>query len=670
MLSHTITASRTRSASGQAFDCTDRIQPAAPLSLPATPRASQLFSAAVLAALLAIGSAQADPVAPFAASERARQLDAHIDWDAAKIIAVQDGGRYKALDSFARERMAGLFGRESFPGLSPMSSLMEWIFNRDAYVDTPVVYIKDLGVRHHLTASPSTGQRTTITEAARQRILKDKYMTPRELTDPLVRDRIDELEPRAVMVTAMRRVREAEATAFSIDRMVGIVPQPAADRLDAWHPIQQLAANTARSLESAGEMSQREVLDKVGAPVPGYTAPQAFKLLKPWIELRELWLNAPISETAGVAAADATPSAVGRRITAKLGELAQTLRAAAGPGVYPAESQLRAEAKYYAAGKYIWGSWFYLVGALISVQAFVTRWKIPWALSIAMLFVALGVHGYGLGLRWYILDRIPVANMFEALTASAFAGVVVGLLAELLFRTRVFALSAHVLGFVSLLIAGFVLPGGGTITTVMGILDDLMLRIHTTLIITSYALIFLAAVIGVVYLLGYYFRSSADRQLGRLGPADYASAPPIVGMGFAAVGGLAAPPTDRAMLDQRPVLAGAAPGDERRRDIPEWLNQLDWCHLIILNIVFVILFIGIILGAVWADYSWGRPWGWDPKEVFAMNTWIIYAILIHTRFVVKNRGLWTAWLSVAGCIMMIFNWWVVNFYIVGLHSYA
>ena len=104
--------------------------------------------------------------------------------------------------------------------------------------------------------------------------------------------------------------------------------------------------------------------------------------------------------------------------------------------------------------------------------------------------------------------------------------------------------------------------------------------------------------------------------------------------------------------------------------MPEWLKQIDWCHLIILNLVFVMLFVGTILGAVWADYSWGRPWGWDPKEVFALNTWLVYAVLIHVRFFVANKGVWTAWLSIAGCLMMAFNWWFVNFFIVGLHSYA
>ncbi len=87
--------------------------------------------------------------------------------------------------------------------------------------------------------------------------------------------------------------------------------------------------------------------------------------------------------------------------------------------------------------------------------------------------------------------------------------------------------------------------------------------------------------------------------------------------------------------------------------------------------MFVLLFVGgIVLGAWWADYSWGRPWGWDPKEVFALNTWIIYAILLHLRFVVRDRGLWTAWLSIAGCIMMGFNWFFVNFFIASVHSYA
>ena len=80
---------------------------------------------------------------------------------------------------------------------------------------------------------------------------------------------------------------------------------------------------------------------------------------------------------------------------------------------------------------------------------------------------------------------------------------------------------------------------------------------------------------------------------------------------------------------------------------------------------------GIIFGAVWADYSWGRPWGWDPKETFALVTWLVYLIIVHLRFVSpKYRSDWTAWLSIVGFAVMMFNWIGVNFFLVGLHSYA
>ena len=92
--------------------------------------------------------------------------------------------------------------------------------------------------------------------------------------------------------------------------------------------------------------------------------------------------------------------------------------------------------------------------------------------------------------------------------------------------------------------------------------------------------------------------------------------------------------------------------------------------MIFMEFSFITLWTGIILGAVWADVSWGRPWGWDPKEVFALNTWLIFLILVHVRLKVADKALWTALLAVAGFAAMLFNWIVVNFVITGLHSYA
>jgi ABC-type transport system involved in cytochrome c biogenesis permease subunit len=92
--------------------------------------------------------------------------------------------------------------------------------------------------------------------------------------------------------------------------------------------------------------------------------------------------------------------------------------------------------------------------------------------------------------------------------------------------------------------------------------------------------------------------------------------------------------------------------------------------MVLMELAFIMLWAGLVMGAIWADHSWGRPWGWDPKEVFALNTFIILALLVHTRLKVKDKGLWTAVLALAGFGVMMFNWIVINFVIVGLHSYA
>jgi len=92
--------------------------------------------------------------------------------------------------------------------------------------------------------------------------------------------------------------------------------------------------------------------------------------------------------------------------------------------------------------------------------------------------------------------------------------------------------------------------------------------------------------------------------------------------------------------------------------------------MILVELSFILLWAGIVMGAIWADHSWGRPWGWDPKEVFALNTFLIFVVLIHARIKVQDKGLWTAWLALLGCAVMLFNWIIINFTISGLHSYA
>jgi len=713
---------------------------------------------ALVALLLMGGRAASAGDRPFEASKPAIELDRQIDWSKARLIAVQDAGRIKTLESFAREAMHDMYGKEHLPGLSPIASVLDWLLRHEAYLDVPVVKIGAKGLRIDLT--------THMDEARRREIIRTGYMTPRELADPRVQQRLEALETRNVMARAVGKVRRAQSVALMLERRFAIVPGPGRGVEDPWLTPKRLLANAPDEVLQGAGVTREHILHTVGAPVPGITARQALDVLRPWSRLRAAWL-------AGDAAT----------VQAALNELADVLPMLASEGVYPSLSQRQAEARYYRMGKFNWGFGLYFVGMLFSIMALVTRWRWATVAGVLLLLAAMAVHGYGLALRWYILGRVPIANMFEAVVASAWMGIAVALLAELKYRTGVFLVAANATGFLALVLGGFVIPGHGTITTIMGILDDVMLRIHTVCIIASYSLIFIAAVIAVIYLFGYYLvrqpsasafvaaevaviglilfvaaqwvfaeassaadpsgivRRSGTTAVFSLAAIAFALAVPILarfrlpateliglgvtavaflmlavanrgfvvglawtmmlgGLGWAALTGLgvllrrgklavlpvslepvrqaavapAAAPTGVSksdLLEAKPLLAGALPGDEAKtRELPLWLQHIDWSHLIILNIVFVLLFAGTILGAVWADYSWGRPWGWDPKEVFALNTWIVYAILIHIRYVVKNKGLWTAWLSVAGCLMMAFNWAFVNFFIVGLHSYA
>jgi ABC-type transport system involved in cytochrome c biogenesis permease subunit len=90
--------------------------------------------------------------------------------------------------------------------------------------------------------------------------------------------------------------------------------------------------------------------------------------------------------------------------------------------------------------------------------------------------------------------------------------------------------------------------------------------------------------------------------------------------------------------------------------------------MVLVELAFIMLWTGLVMGAIWADHSWGRPWGWDPKEVFALNTFLIFLVLLHVRLKVRDKAFWTAILAVVGFEVMMFNWIVVNFVISGLHS--
>jgi cytochrome c-type biogenesis protein CcsB len=119
------------------------------------------------------------------------------------------------------------------------------------------------------------------------------------------------------------------------------------------------------------------------------------------------------------------------------------------------------------------------------------------------------------------------------------------------------------------------------------------------------------------------------------------------------------------------VVAGKEPGRSAAiaQRIPS-ADRLDLMSYRIHAFMFPIWTFSVIAGAIWAEAAWGRYWGWDPKETWAFITWVIYAAYLHARVTAGWRGKKAAYVAIAGYAAILFNYFIVNIYVQGLHSYS
>jgi len=115
--------------------------------------------------------------------------------------------------------------------------------------------------------------------------------------------------------------------------------------------------------------------------------------------------------------------------------------------------------------------------------------------------------------------------------------------------------------------------------------------------------------------------------------------------------------------------AGEIPASSLARFLPS-RDALDELLYQCAILGFIFLTLGIITGAVWAHYAWGRYWGWDPKESLALITWLVYGLFLHQHINAKWRTAGNVWVSIVGFWALMFTWLGVNYVLSGLHSYA
>ncbi len=273
-----------------------------------------------------------------------------------------------------------------------------------------------------------------------------------------------------------------------------------------------------------------------------------------------------------------------------------------------------AETRFNAALPFYHGMVLYVGAFLLAVCSWLV-W--PDALGRAayrLVGLAWALTTGGILMRMWLEGRPPVTNLYSSALFIGWGAVALCLVLEKFFRNGVGSVAGGLVGFATLIIAHYLSLGGDTLEMMQAVLDsNFWLATHVVAVTTGYAATFLAGFLALIYV----FRGVFTRTL------DQATGDALAKMVYGIV-----------------------------------------CFATIFS------FVGTVLGGIWADQSWGRFWGWDPKENGALIIVLWNALILHARWggLVKRRGLMA--LALFGNIVTAWSWFGVNMLGVGLHSYG
>jgi cytochrome c-type biogenesis protein CcsB len=262
--------------------------------------------------------------------------------------------------------------------------------------------------------------------------------------------------------------------------------------------------------------------------------------------------------------------------------------------------------------------------------------------SAYYLVILAGVaHTFGLVFRMVLEGRPPVTNLYSSAIFIGWAAMVFGVIIERIYRVGIGILVAALAGFVTLFIAQNLAIGGDTMEMLRAVLDtNFWLATHVVVVTLGYAATFFAGLLAVLYIFLGVFTPFLSRKLTPYGAEGVSSG----------------------------LTASKAPAAEAGRiDLGKALSKMVYG---VVCFATLFSFIGTVLGGIWADQSWGRFWGWDPKENGALLIVLWNAIILHARWggMVRDRGIMN--LAVFGNIVTSFSWFGVNMLGIGLHSYG
>jgi len=288
----------------------------------------------------------------------------------------------------------------------------------------------------------------------------------------------------------------------------------------------------------------------------------------------------------------------------------------------PSAFKTNAELLYYRMGIFEKLFPFYATVGLIMLISLITmviRGKKKNSILIKvlswLLFGGFLFHTFGLALRWYIAGHSPMSNGYESMIFISWVTLLAGFIFS---RKSAFALSSTaVLGSMTLMVAhlSFMDP---EITNLVPVLKSYWLTLHVSVITGSYGFLGLGAILGIITLILISLSNQKNRER-----------------------------------------------------ISATVDELTVINYKTLTLGLYFITIGTFLGAVWANESWGRYWGWDPKETWSLITIVIYSLVIHSRLIPGLKDVYSFnLLSLFAFSTVLMTYFGVNYYLSGMHSYA
>jgi cytochrome c-type biogenesis protein CcsB len=506
-----------------------------------------------------------------AQSELPAANSSSIDFKQFGLLAIQDGGRRKPIDTFARETLIRITGRSAYTDKAgrkwqPNDFVLSALLETHDWKNEPMVLIS-LGQLVEQLGLDKTQRRVSfaqLTESAELQRIANEARALKRAEKPL-----DRIQQEALAVSD----RLALLGNVMNGRALLIVPSPK-NEADAWAvPAPEAVAAYYDETQFAPSLAE---LTKM---MRAYAQADAFNFGSAARQLRD------------------------------------NLRALS-PSIYPQERQLRLEYFYNHFAGFYRAIWCYGIALVILLVAHLRkRGRALQNLGVAIALVGLAFQAAGITMRCLIAGRPPVTNMYESIIWVSFAVLLFGMIFFARYRTPVYLLAALPVTLGALLLVHqmpIAMPS--SIDPLVPVLrDNFWLTVHVLTITLSYAAFALAMGFGHI-LLWRYARNPA---------AASADAP----MHF-------------------------------------WLYR-------VLQLGVLLLAAGTILGGVWANYSWGRFWGWDPKETWALIALLCYILTLHGRL----AGWWSEFglvvASVVCFLAILMAWYGVNFVLgKGLHSYG